>query len=338
MLLLTLTACWPGMFAVIGDRIFNQPTWETAWETGERDCTWILDFEPGQGEVDLPLSTSVSITLDGEWFGTADIVGVDEDIEWVDGVLTLTPTEALEPNTTYNWWVDTGCTYREGTFTTTPFGTAVTVDQATLETLAWDLRMTTDSSVVAPSSLASEVETLLGGWILGRGTLRSDQGLELAQIAAGDQDFCDATDPMTGVVDLEAATGSWSADSVTLATDAGPVTLYEARINALISPDGTQLGAVSLAGAIGMTPLNAHYEQDYCERMELFGVYCEPCEDPAGCMRVRVEEASGVAGKAAIQAVSEDNCHAQCANNSEECELGGDTGDTGGDTGKDTGE
>lgn len=321
MLLFTVLGCWMGGAAILGGNLNNEfvVDSDTGWE--EVPCAWVVDFSPARGAQASALSLEIQATVDGEFMGDGSIIGVETELR-VDGdKVSIRPTEALQPNTIYTWWLDTGCQYMESTFVTSPYGGDLTVDPEALSTFSYDLMMVNSSAMVVPEVLDFELEELLRGWVWGRGSVDEAGDLTLAQVDAGAQDYCASTQRLQGYFSYPEPQISWTGAHIALATDLGPLDFEELRIDAVFAPDGQSLGEVVLSGLVGASQLSAHYGEDYCERVSAQEVRCVGCEDPEGCIRLRVEGVSGRLNDGTVESVDEDFCHAECSENSEECEL-----------------
>ena len=110
---------------------------------------------------------------------------------------------------------------------------------------------------------------------------------------ASAQDFCASTQVLQGYFNYPLPQVSWIGSHVILASDLGALDMEELRIDALIAPDGQSLGEVTLSGLIGATQLSSYFGVDYCQSMSAQGSPCVGCQDPQGCARVRVEQATG---------------------------------------------
>lgn len=321
MLLFTLAGCWMGGAAILGGTLNNDfvVDSDTGWD--QPDCGWVLDYSPGSREVVDAEGLEIQVQIDGEFSGSGSIIGVETELLSQGGTVTIQPTEPLLSNTTYTWWLDTGCQYVESTFTTSAFGGDLSITQEELSALSYDLVMLTDAAVVVPSSPDSGMEALLRGWVWGRAQMDETGGLTLGQVDAGEQDYCASTQQLQGFFTYPSPQVSWTGRHVDLATDLGLLDLEELRIDATFSPDGQTLGHVDLSGLVGASQLSAYYGEDYCQRVSAEGVRCVGCEDPEGCVRVRVEDATGRSKEAGVQAIEEDFCHELCQENSEECAL-----------------
>ncbi len=321
MLLFTLAGCWIGGAAILGGSLNNDfvVDSDTGWE--QPACAWVMDYTPATREVVDAAGVEIQVQIDGDFDGTGSIIGVETELEELNDVVTIRPTESLLANTTYTWWLDTGCQYVESTFTTSPYGGELTLTQEELGALSYDFVMLSQSTMVVPSTQDSSLEDLLRGWIWGRGQMDAEGTLTLGQVANGAQDTCASTQQLQGFFNYPEPQVSWTGRHISLATDLGALDMEELRIDATIAPDGSSLGHVALSGLIGASQLSAYYELDYCESVASAGVRCVGCEDPQGCVRVRIEDASGRQKDGGVEAIEEDFCHALCEENSEECEL-----------------
>ncbi|MFT5584795.1 MAG: hypothetical protein ACI9VR_002382 [Cognaticolwellia sp.] len=321
MLLFTLAGCWLGGFAVIGDDLSNDfvVESETGWDVAS--CGWVLDYSPATRELIGATDLEIQIRIDGEFNGDGSIIGVETELRESGDTVTILPTEPLLPNTTYTWWLDTGCQYIETTFVTSAYGGELIVIEEDLTALSYDLLMSSQATLVIPALLGSELEGLLRGWVWGRGSMDETGTLTLSQVDAGAQDFCSSTQQLQGFFSYPAPQVTWTGQHIALATDLGALDMEELRIDAIIAPDGLSLGEVAVSGLIGVNQLNTYYGMDYCELLSAQDVGCVGCEDPEGCVRVRVEGAAGRVKESVVQAVDQDFCHEACQENSEDCEL-----------------
>ena len=321
MLLLTQLGCWLAGSALLGARLNNDfvVDSDTGWE--QAPCGWVLDYSPSTGEVVDATDLEVRVSIEGEFNGTGSIVGVETEVFDRGETILIRPTEPLLPNTTYTWWMDTGCQYVESTFTTSVYGADLSITQEELSALSYDLVMISGASMVVPSAQDFGLEELLRGWVWGRGQMDAEGGLTLGQVDAGAQDYCASTEQLQGYFTYPSPQVSWTGAHVSIATDLGALDMEELRIDASFAPDGQSLGSMSLSGLIGASQLSEHYALDYCESISSAGVRCVGCEDPEGCVRVRVEGLVAGAKESPVELVEEDDCHLLCEQNSEECEL-----------------
>ena len=321
MLLFLLASCWLGGFAIIGGNLNNDfsANTDTGWEVSQ--CGWVSEHSPSPQERVSALGLEIQVVIDGEFNGDGSILGVETELSQDGDTVTLRPIESLLANTTYTWWLDTGCQYVESTFVTSAYGGELTLSQQELSALSFDLMMLAESKVMVPTGQDAELESLLRGWVWARGSMDEEAYLSLAQVDAGAQDFCASTQELQGYFNYPLPQVSWIGSHIVLASDLGALDMEELRIDALIAPDGQSLGEVTVSGLIGATQLSSYYGVDYCQSVSAQGSPCVGCQDPQGCARVRVEQATGRVKQSVVQAVDEAFCHEECEENSQDCEL-----------------
>lgn len=321
MLLFLLASCWLGGFAIVGGNLNNDfvANTDTGWDVSQ--CGWVSEHSPSPQEQVSALGLEIQIVVDGEFNGDGSIIGVETELSLDADTVTIRPIEPLLANTTYTWWLDTGCQYVESTFVTSAYGGELSLTQQQLSARSFDLMMLSESTVGGPKGQDAELERLLRGWVWARGSMDEQGHLSLAQVDASAQDFCASTQVLQGYFNYPLPQVSWIGSHVILASDLGALDMEELRIDALIAPDGQSLGEVTLSGLIGATQLSSYFGVDYCQSMSAQGSPCVGCQDPQGCARVRVEQATGRVKESVVQAVDEAFCHEQCEENSQDCEL-----------------
>ena len=210
----------------------------------------------------------------------ADFEGVQTTRD--DGLTVMfTPTEPLEPLTSY----EVGLDYCRGTpsitFTTSSYGLPLEDPQALLgQTWGYDLR---DARFYEAGYLGDLLQTFAE-----RVGLVSVVGLEggsvdLRLAVADDneppgQDFCARTAEVEGVDFSESPYLQFGPTSIEFNAYLGVIAIHEMVVKTTVSPDGSSLGGMDISAVIDVRSVAYAVDMDLVELCELLEVYGAPCE------------------------------------------------------------
>jgi hypothetical protein len=272
LLFLLLAACEPA------------DTTDDSHIVGPGDCeVGIESTFPADGATDAYYRGTVEFTLtepDPTATVFADFEGVQTTRD--DGLtVVFTPTDPLEPLTSY----EVGLDYCRGTpsieFTTSGYGLPVEDPQGLRgRTWAYDLR---DARFYEAGYLGDLLQTFAE-----RVGLVSVVGIEgdmvdLRMAVADDseppgQDFCARTVDVEGVDFSGSPYLQFGPTSIEFQAYLGIIAIHEMIVQATVAPDGASLGGMVISAVIDVRSVANAVDMDLVELCELLEVYGAPCE------------------------------------------------------------
>ena len=238
-----------------------------------------------------------------------------------DGLTVVyTPTQPLEPETTY----EVGLDYCRGTpsisFTTSTYGLPLDDPEALLgQTWAYDLR---DARFYQAGYLGDLLQTFAErvGLVSVVGVKGDTIDLRLA--VADDeeppgQDFCARTADVSGVDFASSPFLHFGPTSIEFQAYLGVITLHEVQVEATVAPNATSLGGMTIAAVIDVRSVANAVDMDVtelCELLEVYGAACATCPEDSEpyCVSTSADQLGADLVTASVERITEAYTDERC--------------------------
>ena len=290
--LLVLTAC------ASGDH--------TAWEDVPLCSAELVEALPVDGEDVIGTNAEIVLWFDGQMVGHggASIVTdppIDYSYTVVEDRVVFSPSESLDPDTSYTWTAELCATeVASGAFTTRTEGDAVQEPETLLDrTFSMDLL---DATWVEPSGQGGELlaSYFAGLFLVGVQDV-SDTELDVV-LAVGEEVGGGSVqqDPCYETVDFEPADFTRNPyfelgpRRMPLEVEGQSVMLDSVQIFGALVDEGTDLTDAELKADADLRQVGPDWET-YCDYGVLFGIVCTACESDGeeACVKLHVADIEG---------------------------------------------